>query len=136
MNYDNFGSIRVRAYTAAGALPTEGALIKIYGADEYTNGIVYSVLTDEDGITKELSLPTPPRAYSTAPGAISSPYSVYNVEISKDGFYPKRIDNVPLFNGISAVLPIEMIPLSYSEDGTLIPQSNLNSTVYENEHLE
>jgi hypothetical protein len=136
MNYDSFGNIRIRAYTASGALPTEGALVKIYGADEGNNGVIFSLLTDNDGVTREIPLPAPPKAYSTSPGAFATPYSVYNVEIAKDGFYPKRIDNVPIFNGISAVLPIEMIPLSYDENGALIPQSNLNSIVYENENLE
>ena len=136
MNYESFGNMRIRAYTASGALPTEGALVKIYGIDEYNKGVVYSLLTDEDGITKEISLPAPPRSYSTAPGAIAAPYSVYNVEISKDGYYPKQIDNVPIFNGINAVLPIEMIPLSYDKSGSVIPQNNLNAVIYENEHLE
>lgn len=135
MNYENFGNIRIRTYAASGALPIDGALVKIYGADEYSNGVIYSVLTDEDGVTRQVALPAPSRVYSVAPGAKESPYSVYNIEISKNGFYPKRIDNVPIFNGIDAVLPIEMLPLSYGADGDIIPQSNLNSTVYENEHL-
>ena len=136
MNYENFGNIRVRTYAASGALPIDGVLVKIYGTDDYNKDVIYSLLTDEDGITRELSVPAPPRAYSAAPGAKETPYSVYNVEISKSGFYPKRIDNVPIFQGINAVLPIEMIPLSYDRGGNVIPQSNLNSTIYENEHLE
>ena len=126
MNYENFGNIRIRTYTAAGALPIDGVLVKIYGADEYNRDVMYSLITDENGITKEISLPAPPRAYSAAPGAKEMPYSVYNVELSKSGFYPKRIDNVPIFNGIDAVLPIEMIPLSYNQDGTVQSQGNLN----------
>ena len=135
MNYENFGNIRIRTYTAAGALPIDGVLVKIYGADEYNRDVMYSLITDENGITKEISLPAPPRAYSAAPGAKEMPYSVYNVELSKSGFYPKRIDNVPIFNGIDAVLPIEMIPLSYNQDGTVQIQGNLNSVIYENENL-
>ena len=135
MNYENFGNIRIRTYTAAGALPIDGVLVKIYGADEYNRDVMYSLITDENGITKEISLPAPPRAYSAAPGAKEMPYSVYNVELSKSGFYPKRIDNVPIFNGIDAVLPIEMIPLSYNQDGTVQSQGNLNSVIYENENL-
>ena len=135
MNYETFGNIRIRTYTAAGALPIDGVLVKIYGADEYNRDVTYSLITDENGITKEISLPAPPRAYSAAPGAKEMPYSVYNVELSKSGFYPKRIDNVPIFNGIDAVLPIEMIPLSYNQDGTVQSQGNLNSVIYENENL-
>lgn len=136
MNYENFGNIRVRTYAASGAIPIDGVLVKIYGTDDYNKDVVYSLLTDEDGITKAVALPAPPRAYSVAPGAKEAPYSVYNVEIAKSGFYPKRIDNVPIFQGVDAVLPIEMLPLLYDSDGNIIPQANLNSVIYENEHLE
>ena len=136
MNYESYGKLRIRTYAAAEALPVESALIKIYGTDEYNKDVAYSLLTDSDGITAEISLPAPLRSYSVSPGAKKCPYAVYNVEIAKSGFYPKRIDNVPLFAGTSAVLPIEMIPLSYADDGSIIPQSNLNSTIYENEHLQ
>ena len=136
MNNENYGNIRIRTFTAAGALPTDGVLVKIYGTGDYNKDVVYSLLTDENGITSEVSLPAPPKVYSSSPGAVEIPYSVYNVELVKDGYYPKRIDNVPIFNGINAVLPIEMIPLLYDKDGKIIPQTNLNSVIYENEYLE
>ena len=136
MTYTDSGSLKIRAYSASGAIPTEGVLIKIYGADDYNKDVQYSLITDSDGITKELYLPTPPLYYSMSPGAAEAPYSVYNVELAKSGFYPKRIDNVPIFAGIKSTLPIEMIPLAYSEDGYTLPQENLNSVIYENEHLQ
>lgn len=136
MTYTDSGSLKIRAYSASGAIPTEGVLIKIYGADDYNKDVQYSLITDSDGITKELYLPTPPLSYSMSPGAAEAPYSVYNVELAKNGFYPKRIDNVPIFAGIKSTLPIEMIPLAYSEDGYTLPQENLNSVIYENEHLQ
>ena len=135
MNYGESGYIKVRTYTASGALPVEGALIKIYGTDEYNGDIKYSVITDSNGITDQITLPAPAKDYSTSPEAPNTPYAVYNVEIAKEGFYPKRIDNVPIFSDTIAVLPIEMIPLSYSENGEIIKQNNLNSTIFENENL-
>ena len=136
MKYDSFGNVRVRAYTASGAIPVEDVLIKIYGADEYNRDVMYSLITDMDGLTKEMSLPAPEKSLSTSPGASESPYAVYNVELAKAGFYPKKINNVPIFAGTKASLPIEMIPLTYGYDGYVIPQSNLDSTIYENENLE
>ena len=135
MNYRDTGYMRVRTYAASGAIPIEGALIKIYGTDDYNKDIKYSLITDSDGITEQIALPAPSKFYSTSPGTPSSPYAVYNVEIAKDGFYPKRIDSVPIFSDTIATLPIEMIPLSFAENGEIIKQNNLNSTIYENEHL-
>ncbi len=136
MKYDSYGNIRVRAYAASGALPVENVVVKIYGTDDYNKDVMYSVLTDSDGVTDEISLPSPRASLSSAPGAIESPYAVYNIELAKKGFYPKRIDNVPIFGGTTAVLPIEMLPIIYNDSGTVIPQTNLNSTIYENENLQ
>ena len=135
MKYDNSGSFKIRTYSASGAMPTEGALVKIYGSDDYNKDVKYSLITDSDGTTAEILLPAPAVTYSLSPGAPEAPYAVYNVEIAKSGFYPKRIDNIPIFAGTKSVLPIEMIPLAYSNDGYTVPQDNLNSVIYENEYL-
>ena len=136
MNYEGFGKVRIRTYTASGALPVEGTIVKIYGTDDYNRDIKYSLITDTDGITEEISLPAPAKFYSTAPGAQEAPYSVYNIELFKDGYYPKRIDNVPVFSDVTAVLPIEMIPFSYGSNGKVLPKNNLNSVIYENDNLQ
>lgn len=135
MNYAGYGNIRIRTYTAGGALPVEGTVVRIYGTDDYNKDIKYSLVTDSNGITEELSLPAPAKTFSTSPGAKESPYSAYNIEITKNGYYPKRIDNVPIFSGTTAVLPIEMVPLSYTIDGSVSPNNNLNSVIYENDKL-
>ena len=135
MRYNSDGSIRVKAYTASGALPIEGVTVKIYGTDENNKDVKYSLITDNDGITKELAVPAPDRNLSISPGANESPYSVYTVELAKKGFYPKRIDGVPIFAKTKAFLPIEMIPEVYNELGNIIKQDNLNSIIYENENL-
>ena len=135
MNYDGKGNIRIKTYTADEALPVSGTLVKIYGTDDYNKDVKYSLITDSNGVTKEISLPAPKKSYSTSPGAKEAPYAVYNVELAKDGYYPKRIDNVPIFSDTMALLPIEMIPFSYDPEGSLIPNNNLNSTIYENDKL-
>ena len=136
MKYDSSGNIKIRTYIASNAIPLEGVLVKIYGTDDYNRDVIYSLITDSNGLTKQMQLPTPPKSLSTSPGAIESPYAVYTVELAKEGFYPKIISNVPIFSDTTALLPIEMIPLVYSENGDITPQNNLNSTIYENEHLE
>ena len=135
MKYDTFGNIKIRTFAASEAIPIEGVLVKIYGTDDYNRDLIYSLITDSSGVTKEISVPAPPISYSTSPGATESPYAVYTVELAKEGYYPKVISNVPIFSETTAVLPIEMIPLTYL-NGNIISQNNLNSTIYENENLE
>ena len=135
MKYEGLGAIRVKTYTAGGALPIEGTLVKLYGTDDYNKDVKYSIITDSNGVTEKILLPAPSKEYSISPGAKEAPYAVYNVELAKDGYYAKRIDNIPIFGDTSALLPIEMIPIAYTDDGVIIPNGNLNSVVYENEKL-
>ena len=106
------GSLSVRAYTAGGALPVSGAVVRIFGAEDENRDIAYSLLTDADGVTKHVMLPTPPMGLSEAPTPPSLPYSVYDIEVEKEGFFSKRLYNVPVFEGINSEQPIAMIPIS------------------------
>ena len=135
METTDFGTIQIRAFEASEALPIQNATVKITGSDEYNRDIQISQLTDSDGMTKAIPLPAPPANLSMSPGAVLEPYSVFDVEIVKDGYYPKRIFNVPIFAGIKAMLPIEMLPLTYNKDGSIIQLKGLNSIIYENENL-
>ena len=136
MDNKEYGIMQIRTTRASEALPLEGALVKITGSGEDNTYVKYSEITNQDGLTKELKLPTPSKSLSMSPNATAIPYSVFDVEIVKDGYYPKKIVNIPIFSGIKAVLPIEMIPLAYSENGEIIHLKNLNSIIYENQHLE
>jgi hypothetical protein len=136
MNLSDSGTFSVRAYSAAEAEPIPGAIVRIKGAEEDNRFVFYSLVTDSDGITKAVALPAPSVNYSLAPGAKASPYSVYDIEITKDGFYTKHFFNVAVFSGVNSVLPINMIP--YGEDTlpSSFPHGNLNVFVTENPTLE
>ena len=135
MAYNDTGTIIVKAYTAGGALPVAKTIVKISGADEENRFIEYSVLTDVDGISPKITLPTPKKSDSLSPGATDFPYALYDIEVTADGYYPKRINNVALFSGIDTFQPINMIPISVYENGVDFPEDTLNSTIYENPYL-
>ena len=132
MNNSDYGTLQIRAYRASEALPIHNAVVKIVGSGEYNTEIMISKLTDHDGLTEEIALPTPNISLSLSPSPPSVPYSVFDIDVVKEGYYPKKIFNVPIFAGAKAVLPIEMIPVAYDEDGAIIPIKNLNSIIYEN----
>ena len=135
MNYDGMGTLTVRAYTAGGAFPVSGALVRIKAANTENNVAERSAVTDLDGMARRISLPAPSRSFSEAPGSLEIPYASYNIEISADGYYAKQIMNVAVFDGVDAMLPVNMIPfIPYSEGGRY-PQGNINSVVGENENL-
>lgn len=130
------GSLSARVYVAREAVPISGALVRIMGAEEFNLQVMHSVLTDEDGITPSIPLPTPNRSYSLGAGNSETPYAIYDVLIAKDGYYTKRIRSVAVFAGVDAVLPVNMIPYIAFSDGGSYPRGNINATVRENERLE
>ncbi len=130
------GLLQVNVFTASGALPVENATVKVKGSEEGNGNIEFSVLTNTDGSTAKIPLPTPPREYSLSPENKSLPYSAYDIVITKENFYTRKINGIPMFEGVDAVLPVELIPLSYNADGNV--QDSLNNAtveIYENQNL-
>ena len=108
--YNSSGRLTVRAYTAGGALPVEGAVVRITGATEENRLVAYSLITDRDGVTEMTELPAPGISYSLSPAPAEMPYALYDIEISAPGYYSERLNGVSIFSGISSVQPINMIP--------------------------
>ncbi len=136
MEEKSSGTLIARVYIADEAVPIEGAVVRISGADESNAEVRHSLLTDSDGVTPTLALPTPPKSSSLAPGGATAAYSIYDVTVAAEGFYTKRIRNVAVFSGVLAVLPVNMIPYVSYSDGGSYPRGNINATVKENERLE
>lgn len=130
MSFDDFGTLRVRATSASGAIPISGAIIHIMGADEENRDFVRSLITDNDGITPKIDLPTPKKSYSLSPDEEETPYALYDVEAVADGYYTKRIISVAIFSGINAILPLNMIPTSLKPVENF-PKGNVNATLDE-----
>lgn len=128
MSFDDFGTLRVRATSASGALPISGAVIHIIGADEENRDFAKSLITDNDGITPKVDLPTPKKSYSLTPEDEETPYSLYDVEAVADGYYTKRIVGVAIFSGINAILPLNMIPTSPHPKENY-PKGNVNASL-------
>ena len=133
MQLDKLGTLLVRTYTAGDAYPVENAIVRVRGAMEENAFIEYSFLTDRDGMTEKISLPTTSLEYSQSPNPPEQPYALYDVEVIKEGYYPKRIYNIAIFENNSTTLPVNMIPL---EDGVSYPQDTLESYLFENPNLE
>ena len=127
------GSLRVRTYTAGGALPVKDAVVRITGAEEDNRMIAYSLVTDRDGQTESVVLPAPSVNYSLSPDPAELPYSVYDMVIMAPGYLTRRIKGLTIFSGINSVQTVNMIPgLGEYEDNypignvnTVIPESNL-----------
>ena len=119
------GKLRIRAYTAGGALPISNVRVEISGAEEGNENVKFVLFTDMDGITEEITLPAPSSSYSMTPYPNESPYALYDVKISKDGYLTKTIRNLPVFSGIESFQGVNMIP--YTEG--VYPRENSEITI-------
>lgn len=105
------GYLIVRVSAASGTIPLEGALVTVYYAENDRNGVIITRYTDQSGKSEKIELPAPERSLSQTPesGGVR-PYSVYNVEVVLDGYYDAFELEVPVFDGVTSVLPVNMIP--------------------------
>ena len=109
------GYLVVRVSTALGAIPLENATVNIRGTTRESSGILYSLLSDRDGLTARVSLPTPPRDASDTPGG-PPPYSSWNIEVFKEGYIAAKFLNVPVYSSIVSVQPAVLVPLGEKTD--------------------
>lgn len=119
------GYLVVRVSTALGAIPLENATVNIRGNTPESSGILYSLLSDRDGITKKVALPTPPKSLSETPGN-GSPFSTWNIDVFKEGYVPVSYQSVPVYSSVISVQPAVLVPYTqgaynqmiYNESGS------------------
>lgn len=112
------GYLIVNTRTARGALPVEGASVLVSTNEDFgENGVLYTLRTNASGATEKVSLSAPPMAESMKPGA-EKPYATYNLRITKEGYQTVEKINVPIFENLTAIQPVELVPLAeYQQQG-------------------
>ena len=113
------GYLILHVTTARGAIPLEGAQVSIRSNPEKPNAtagdVLATLVSGTDGNTARIPLDAPPRATSMRPGN-GLPYASYIAEVRLDGYYDPVYSGIPLFDGITAIQPVDLIPLP--ENGT------------------
>ncbi len=114
------GYLIVRVTTARGSIPLEGARVNIRDGAGTVSGesgdLLFSLVTNASGNTERVALPAPPRSDSVTPGN-TKPYASYHLEVFMEGYYTHQYLGIPIFEGITAIQPADMIPRS--EDGAI-----------------
>ena len=106
------GYLRVSVTSGGLAYPVEGAIVLIRDGNVQTGstGVIYSLRTDRSGQTPSVPLEAKDGALSESPGN-ASPFTLYSVEVMKEGYARSFINEVQVFEGISATLPVNLVPL-------------------------
>ena len=108
---ESLGYLIVRVSTARGAIPLQNATVSVRGSTTQNSGIIYSLETDESGLTPKLPLPAPPRNNSLSPNGEVA-FSLWNIDVFSKGFVSAHYLNVPVYSEITSVQSAELVPLS------------------------
>lgn len=112
----DLGTLTVQVTVARGSVPIEGAQVTVTD-DSQSDTPVAVLQTDSNGRTPALALPAPSARLSQSP-SVARPYSLYHILIEKPGYYPVQLLNIPVFDKISSIQPVSLVPLS---EGTVPP---------------
>lgn len=132
---NSIGYLIVKVSTASGAIPIENASVIVQGKDENNQDVLLSFLTDRDGLTPRIMLPAPPKELSEAPSPSSKPYSVYNIDVFKDEYYPQHYNGVPIFQNVTAIQNARIVPISEPDSANLYTIQGEIFDEYENPYL-
>lgn len=128
------GYLIVHATTARGSIPLEGVQITLRNYEpEFSStagDVVLTMTTDRSGNTERVSLPTPPKSQSLTAGN-PRPFAIYNLEAHLEGYRTQYYYALPIFDGITAVQPVDLVPLS--ENGRDEPFRPTDDRFYESE---
>lgn len=102
------GTIMVEARAADEALPIEGAEVVIRDRDH----ILAEMQTDANGQTGQVSVEAPDKEHTLNPNDPGPHYSTVEITVRKPGFVNTIISQVPIFDGINALLPVHMHPVA------------------------
>lgn len=108
--YTEEGYLRVAALTGDGAFPVPDAHVTITVRRSDGEHLAYLLITDESGETPTVSLPAPDAALSQSPEN-KDPFTTAEIRIFAEGYFRARLQNVPIFAGITSVQTVQMIPL-------------------------
>jgi hypothetical protein len=131
----SLGYLLVKVSTASGAIPVENVTIVIQGNDDDNQSIFISKLTNRDGLTEKIVLPAPNGDFSLNPSPTQRPYSTYNIDVYKEGYYPQHYNNVPIFEGITAVQNARIVPIAEFDAQNPYYTQSQNFDEYENPFL-
>lgn len=109
------GSMIVQVFLAKQAIPIEGAKVLIESSSDNPDNIPperYELYTDDSGRTPEVMLWAPSALISQSSGSTAVPYALYDISVSKEGYYNVYFKNATVFDGIVSIQNVEALPLS------------------------
>lgn len=95
------------------AIPIESAIVLVLRKFKNVTNLIWNLQTDTSGNTERVELPAPSAILSEQPEPTTViPYGVYLVIASHPDYYTTIVNDVQIFAGQTALLPVSFIPLA------------------------
>lgn len=107
----SLGYLKTAVTTGRGVLPVPNAQVIVTRVVNEEEILEQAARTDISGYTPLFTLPAVSGIYSQSP-ANADPFTYYTIYVRADGFYPVRLRNVPLYGGVTAIQPVDLIPVA------------------------
>ena len=106
-----YGQLIVKVSEGGGTLPVKDAVVTISGRldGESSQGIIYTLTTDESGLTETVTLEAPDFSLSQRPSA-SAPYTSYDIKVTKPGYITAENAGTQIFDDITAIQYFSLMP--------------------------
>ncbi len=103
------GDMKIQVFSGRQSFPVVGAEVTV--SKNFADGTYtfFTELTDTSGIVDNLSLSTPESGVANENNEIL-PYSTYTVRVTHPFFRTTAYYNVPVFDGIMSIQPVNLIP--------------------------
>lgn len=118
LSSSSFGSLQINVTSTIGYIPVADATISISVTGQ--TDTIEQVRTNSSGQTETLSLPAPPLEYSLEPEQLVRPYEEYTLQVEAEGYEPAVIEGSQILPDVTAMQPIELVPLEVSREEEII----------------
>lgn len=112
------GLLRVETFASDRVFGIVSARVVVFLPLPSGNITVFDGLTNMNGETGSIRLPTPAKALSLTPNNNGIlPYSVYTIYVEHPGYTRSAFGNVPVFSETESIQPVQMLAAASDESG-------------------
>ena len=108
------GELRVQVFAADRSFPVKNAGVTVTVPLLNGSKELFSGMTDADGIVEGIVLPTPDKSLSLDEDNTDEPFALYDIRVSHPDFADSEFTNVPIFDSVKSIQPVELVPLTQS----------------------
>ena len=100
------GMLQFRSYTASEAYPVPDVQVTV----TFSDGTRTQLSTGSTALSQTISISCPPKALSLEPQSTTLPYATCDIHAEKQGYLPVDVKGVQIFDTITSLQPLDMIP--------------------------